>query len=935
MKRLLFRPDPMRLAALSLVLTAASASAGDDCFDGQCTFSLCHTPASGVPSQLWGELEPTDGGQLPIDRDNTDFDQVGDFEVNPYSMALDVESGWVFMVANRRLQIWDARNSPGNPPMVFDEGFRDSGLTWTPDGHAFFILEDIDAPEGDANVMALVGRYGVGTAIYDTTTKDDPTLKYQHHGGGFWAKQVYATTIDGTDYAFSAVDQVGAVPGGLFAYDMSAAKALSGSCDETTGGSVCPGVFEGKIGTRTRVNSVDGAGDFVVIASGVAPRGFEIWDVGDLASPTRVMEGLTGDSVYGVALWQDGASYYLATRTLNQGRIFDVSCIASGSCALGGAVWSRTMPNSSQGLITFSRSNGVPFLYFGRAEDCQNGNQQEWLYNVTSPATPVDISPQGTVVIDGQAVSYWGWYYRQNGVHGFNRVAPRMGKFHNEYFYRAAHSIFDIHRRTGASPPVAGFTYSPAEVYPGTAIDFTDQSTGGPTAWDWDFLPDGVPSASTDENPSGIEFPTAGTKTVNLEASNGAGSTTTSQMLQVLDPEPAVVSVSASPNPALVCQPVTFTAQGVTGRPPTSFSWQVRQIGAGTVATGGDVNPFVWTSDPGDATGVTYEAEVTVSNSDGSAAQTSAAVTLNPLTTLPPANSFAPTYDGQPNPPGSPTVQFHVAVAGATEWNWNFGDNPGGWPNGDGYEGWTSDPVAGPDPQHTYTAIATYSVRVMVRNCVEAERESSAISVDIIDTTPLEAEFAANLFCQGGTCFADVDEDIFFQDSSVGSPDFYDYDWDGDGVFEDSGNAAPVTSHTYTSSDVYFPSLKVRRGGAEDLYEGHPTVNVGGASPSPAIQISGPASGSTGADLTFTAVADDCRGISDGWTWTTDGGTGTSDTSTLIVSWDSDGTKTVTASNSGCTGVTGMKTVSVLTGTALFADGFESGDLSAWSATIP
>ena len=138
---------------------------------------------------------------------------MGDFEVNPYSMALDVEGGWVFMVANRRIQVWDARSNPGNPTRVFNEGFRTSGLTWTPDAHAFFILEDIDAPEGDPNVMALVGRYGVGTAIYDTTTKDNPVLKYQHHGGGFWAKQVYATTIGGTDYAFSAVDQVGATPG--------------------------------------------------------------------------------------------------------------------------------------------------------------------------------------------------------------------------------------------------------------------------------------------------------------------------------------------------------------------------------------------------------------------------------------------------------------------------------------------------------------------------------------------------------------------------------------------------------------------------------------------------------------------------------------------------------------------------------------------------
>ncbi len=936
MKRLFFRLDPMRSAALSLFLmTAPAALGGQDCFHGQCTYSECHTPATGAPSQLWGSLEATDGGMLPANRDNTGFDQIGDFEVNPYSTALDVENGWVFMVANRRLQVWNARSNPGTPSRVYDVGFRSSGLTWTPDAHAFFIYEDIDAPDGNSKALALVGRYGVGTAIFDTSTESNPVLKYQHHGGGFWASQVYATTIGGTDYAFSAVDQATSVQGGFFAYNMTAAKNLTGRCDETTGGSVCPGVFVGKIGTRTRVQSIDGAGDFVAIASGLSVRGFEIWNVSSPASPSRVMTGLTGDAIYSLALFQQGSSHYLAVRTLDQGRIYNVSCITGGSCGLGGALWSQAMPISSAGTVTFSQSNATPFLYFGREEDCQGGNQNEWLFDVTNPSSPNDISPQGTVVVNGEAVSYWGWYYRRNGVHGFNRVAPRMGKFYNDHFYRAAHSIFDIHRRTGGSPPVADFGFTPAEIYPGTPINFSDQSTGGPAAWSWDFLPDGIPSTSTQQNPTGINFPTVGSKTVSLLATNGAGSGSTNQVLQVLDPAPVVASVSASPNPALVCQPVTFTAEGVTGRPPNTFSWQVNLTGGGTVATGGNVNPFVWTSDPGDATGVTYVAEITVTNADGSAMATSAAVTLNPLAALPPADGFAPTYDGQPAPPASPTVQFHATVAGATEWNWNFGDNPGGGPDGDGYEGWTSDPLAGPNPQHTYTAIATYSVRVKVRNCVEAERESSAISVDIVDTTPLEANFMANLFCQGNTCFADPGQNIVFLDSSVGSPDFWDYDWDGDAVFENSGNAAPVTSHSYSASGVYFPTLKIRRGGAEDLFEGHPTINVGGATANPVIQISGPATGSTGTNLSFTASADDCRGVSDGWTWTTDGGTGSSNSSSLAVSWDTEGVKTLTATNTGCNGITGMATVNILGGNTLFSDGFESGNTSAWSATIP
>ena len=118
-----------------------------------------------------------------------------------------------------------------------------------------------------------------------------------------------------------------------------------------------------------------------------------------------------------------------------------------------------------------------------------------------------------------------------------------------------------------------------------------------------------------------------------------------------------------------------------------------------------------------------------------------------------------------------------------------------------------------------------------------------------------------------------------------------------------------------------------------DLYEDHLAINVGGATPNPSIQVSGPASGAVGANLVFSAAADDCRGVSDGWTWTSDGGAGSSTNASLTVSWASPGAKTVTATNSGCIGVTGMTTVTIVSGNEIFADGFESGDTTAWSAT--
>jgi len=71
------------------------------------------------------------------------------------------------------------------------------------------------------------------------------------------------------------------------------------------------------------------------------------------------------------------------------------------------------------------------------------------------------------------------------------------------------------------NPPVASFTYSPSAPITGSAVQFTDTSTGGaPTEWAWNF---GDGGTSTDQNPSHT-FTAAGTFSVSLTATNGGGS---------------------------------------------------------------------------------------------------------------------------------------------------------------------------------------------------------------------------------------------------------------------------------------------------------------------------------------------------------------------------------------------------------------------------
>lgn len=76
----------------------------------------------------------------------------------------------------------------------------------------------------------------------------------------------------------------------------------------------------------------------------------------------------------------------------------------------------------------------------------------------------------------------------------------------------------------GGTPPIAEFLGSPTTVCPNGSVNFTDQSSGLPTSWQWTF-PGGTPSTSTLQNPV-VVYKTTGIYDVTLKASNNFGSNT-------------------------------------------------------------------------------------------------------------------------------------------------------------------------------------------------------------------------------------------------------------------------------------------------------------------------------------------------------------------------------------------------------------------------
>ena len=918
----------------AVVVAYATPALGRTCSSG--------TPARPVPPELWGSLQPVDTGKtIPKDRDSTNFDgnQLPNASI-PLYWSVDVAGGYLFAAYSSGLEIWDLEATNDGTPDYRSrlDGWNGQLLAWQPafsEVREFFF--DVDATE-DGNLAVFGGEHYVSLVVADTKNKSLPSVVYQDTESRI-GHQVYVGSVGGRDWAFSVAHSGDP---GLHAYDLG--RITPTPClDTKTGGALgsasssC-GVYRGRIGGKEAKMYVDGlavgSNHFLAVAAGAAGRGLEIWDVSNVAQSQAklVVSGLADVKVYGVALWSQGSSRYLAVRTSNEGRIYDVSTCLSGGCSsLPAPLWTQRLPGGgAQYWVTFSRSGNTPYLYWGLGDLCIDGLQAEFLYDVSNPRNPIEVSPKERIpVLDDKGntveIDYWGWYYALNPT-GFSQLQPAVAKFHGDYLYRAARTVLDAHKLTGGSPPAAAIGVL-SEIYEDTAAQFTDLSTGTVETRDWTFA-GGSPASSSAASPL-VSFADPGSKTVTLTVGNAKGSDSASVQVQVLEAEPAIGGVGASPAQPTVCQPVTFTATGVTGKPPLGYAWTVRDGSSATVASG-TANPFVWNT-AGKEAG-SYTAEVTVSGVAPSATA-SKSITLAPLADLPAAGSFAPVNELF----SAGTVQFHAAappavIPGATEWRWDFDDDAD--PNTKSYGAWSNDPVNGPNPSHTYTSKGVRAVRVQVRNCLSLDPvESAPLAVTIDELTPLVAGFMAgdNISCSGVGCSTLAGTSIEFTNLATGTDatSTWAYDWNHTGTTVatcsfGSASATPAATHTYSSTGTFRPCVRVTRGsGSESEVAlhgplGQPLAIIVEASgppppppPPPSVSVFGPSSGQVGVAYTFSASAANCSPSANGWSWSTAGGTGTSTSSSITVTWSSTGGKSVRATNSACGSASGTRSITI------------------------
>jgi len=269
---------------------------------------VCFTPATPVLPTLWGELQPADSGNLPPERDNTNFNEFGTayFNRNWY-YGMDVENGWVLAGLTHGVAIFDARTTPQQPTFVTAKRYPPGNVgtfPFIPPGESSkIVFNAIDGP--DDSVVAMSGYNGAGILVLSLADKAQPRAVYQN--AGLEAEWIYATTLGGTRYAFFPGRPSGSsIPAGLYLYDLDRAVAANGCGEggEFTGS--CPGVNRGKLTTAFIPTYVHGAGNYVVVS---AFQGVQILDVTTPTAPVSKLLTTSVGPVQGVALWNQGGTY--------------------------------------------------------------------------------------------------------------------------------------------------------------------------------------------------------------------------------------------------------------------------------------------------------------------------------------------------------------------------------------------------------------------------------------------------------------------------------------------------------------------------------------------------------------------------------------------------------------------------------------------------
>ena len=321
------------------------------------------------------------------------------------------------------------------------------------------------------------------------------------------------------------------------------------------------------------------------------------------------------------------------------------------------------------------------------------------------------------------------------------------------------------------SIPTADFTGAPLFGCGPLTVNFTDASTGNPSAitgWNWDF---GDGNTSTAQNPT-YTYNTPGVYTVTLTVTDANGCTDTrtrTNYVQVIGPD-----VNFGADTLGGCNPLTvnFTDSTIFGAPITSWTWDFGDGNNSNLQ-----NPTHTYTTTG-----TYNVSLTVTDIDGC----TRTFTRNAYIQVTDPTAGFTTNDTLACV-GSPISFTNTSAGVGLSYQWDFGD------------GNTSTAT---NPTHTYALEDSFDIQLIATDVWGCTDTASAVNEVVIENP--QANFSAaptNASCPPLL--------VSFTDISTPSADIVAWEWDfGDGT----GSVLQNPSHVYATAGSFDVTLIVQSG---------------------------------------------------------------------------------------------------------------------------
>lgn len=329
-------------------------------------------------------------------------------------------------------------------------------------------------------------------------------------------------------------------------------------------------------------------------------------------------------------------------------------------------------------------------------------------------------------------------------------------------------SGFTVHAQVTAS-----FSATPTSGCAPLLVRFTDNSTGNPTAWNWDL---GNGTFSIIQNPS-VTYFNPGTYTIKLVVRNAAGD---ADSITKTD----YITVNARPQ-------VNFTASDTAGCYPlhTQFT-DLSTPGSGVITN--------WQWDFGDGSTSTlqnpshtysqgvFSVVLQVRNDKGCVATFTRPAYI--LADMGVHADFSMNTSGACNPPVTVSFTNLSTGSGGLSYSWDFGDG---------------NFSVLPNPVHVYTAAGSYTIKLVTvspAGCRDSIIKTNAINIGVNDAS---FTTSADQVCEGAT--------LVFTNTSTPTPASVNWDF-GDGTFSTQLNPAK----TYAAAGVYTVKMVADFGGCFD-----------------------------------------------------------------------------------------------------------------------